>query len=118
MIGNESPPRDHQPARRWLDLIDLATGAVVGQLSPSGEVISAAPEVTERLQAAFGRELMLRNGEVVADLGICYADVETLPPGTAAHRAHVLRNLAALTGYLPREHPNTLAEPRRPGQTA
>ena len=112
MTGDANPPPDHQPAPRWLDLVDLATGEIVGQLSPSGETITADPKVAERLQAAFGRALMVRDGEVVAELGICYADVETLPPGSADHRALVLRNLAALTGYLPVACPTTRG--RRP----
>lgn len=110
MTGSAQPPDcsvDNHQLPRWLDLIDLATGAVVGQMSPSGQMIVADPEVAGRIRAAFGRELLVRDGEVVAELGLCYADVETLPAGTVAHRALVLRNLAALTGYRPCERSET-----------
>ncbi len=84
-----------------LDLLDPASGERVGQLRPDGEVVSADPAVVAAVERAFGRELLVRDGEVVEELGVCFADVVTVRPGEPEHAALVRRNLFALTGYLP-----------------
>jgi hypothetical protein len=80
----------------------LATGTVVGRLSPDGRVTSDDAGVIDRIEAAFQRELIVQDGTIVDELGLCYADVETLCPGDPRQIQLVLRNLAALTGLLPR----------------
>ncbi|MEA2529968.1 MAG: hypothetical protein QOG89_1612 [Thermomicrobiales bacterium] len=83
------------------DLIDLETGMVVGRVTGAGDVISGDAQVTERVTHAFAREVMVRDGELVEELGICFANVETLYPGQPGHEAAVLRYLGKLSGYLP-----------------
>lgn len=84
-----------------VDLVEPAGGRTVGRLLPSGEVVSNDPDVIAAVERAFRRELLVRNGELVEELGICFADVETVRPGDPRHFALVRRNLLALTGYLP-----------------
>ena len=86
------------------DLIDLETGAVVGQVTAAGEVIAEDARVSERVSRAFARELMVRDGDLVEELGVCFADVVMLCPGQPGHGEAVLRSLARLAGYLPRPH--------------
>lgn len=100
MTGNGTMPELDQT---WYPLIDLATDRVVGAIRRSGEVRSDDPEVIDRIDAAFRRELLTRNGEVIEELGVCYADVVTVLPGAPAHRDLVFRNLGLLAGYLPGE---------------
>lgn len=100
MTGDGTMPETDQT---WYPLIDLATDRVVGAIRRSGEVRSDDPEVVDRVRAAFRRELLTRDGEVIEELGVCYADVVTVAVGAPAHRDLVFRNLALLTGYLPGE---------------
>lgn len=90
-------------APRWYELVDITSDRVVGEISERGEVASDDPGVVARVQAALSRELMMRDGEVAEDLGVCFADVTFLRPGDLDYLPTVLRNLALLTGYLPRE---------------
>jgi len=83
------------------DLIDLATGLVVGQMREDGSCVSGGQQVRDRLGRAFARELMVRDGEIDEELGICFAQVETLYPGDPGHAPVVIQNLARLAGYLP-----------------
>jgi hypothetical protein len=85
----------------WYPLIDLATDRVVGAIRRDGEVRSDDPEVVARVEGAYRRELLTRNGEVIEELGVCYADVVTLSHGAPDHDDLVFRNLALLAGYLP-----------------
>jgi hypothetical protein len=85
------------------DLVDLATGGRVGQLSDNGSLCVTDARVRARLLKAFHRELLVRDGEIVEELGVCFADVETLRPGDPGHREIVLRHLARLAGILPVE---------------
>jgi hypothetical protein len=84
------------------DLIDLETSLIVGQMREDGSLVSGDPVVRERVGRAFARELMVRDGELVEDLGVCFADVETLFPGDPDHALVIIQNLARLAGYLPR----------------
>ena len=84
-------------------LVDLATGKVVGELTARGDVRANDPAVAERVRSAFGRELLVRDGEVVEELGVCFADIETVRPGDPEHVRLVLVNLAMLAGVVPRE---------------
>ena len=100
MTGDGTMPETDQT---WYPLIDLATDRVVGAIRRSGEVRSDDPAVLDLVHAAFHRELLTRGGEVIEELGVCYADVVTVPPDAPAHRDLVFRNLALLTGYFPGE---------------
>lgn len=84
------------------DLVDLETGEVVGRLLPDGRVRSGDPAVVARVAQAFAREVLVRDGQIVEELDVCFADVETLRPGDPRHAGIVLRNLALLAGLLPR----------------
>jgi hypothetical protein len=83
------------------DLIDLETGLVVGRISPTGTLSSASADVAERLARAFRQELMVKDGEVVEELGVCFADVTLLRPGEPEHATTVMRNLGKLAGVFP-----------------
>lgn len=100
MTGNGTASEADQT---WYALIDEATGRIAGAIRRDGEVRSDDPAVVDRIHAAFQRELLTRNGEVIEELGVCYADVVTLAPDAPAHRDLVFRNLALLTGYFPGE---------------
>jgi hypothetical protein len=89
------------------DLIDLDTGSTVGQMSATGKVVSGSPEVKARIGQAFRQELTVKDGELVEELGVCFAGVEMLRPGDPHHAATVVRNLARLAGYLPRARGET-----------
>jgi len=84
------------------NLVDWRTGQVVGVLGADGVVRAADPGIARQVEAAFARELLVRDGQVIEDLGVCFADVETLRPGDPGHRRAVLRHLAALTDVMPR----------------
>jgi hypothetical protein len=83
------------------DLLDLDSGLVVGQLDRAGHVVADDPLVGARVRAAFARELMVRDGEVVEELGVCFADVAMLRPDEPGHAAMVFHNLGRLAGCLP-----------------
>jgi len=83
------------------DLIDLETGLIVGQIKATGEVESASAKIDERVTRAFRQELMIKDGELIEELGVCFADVEVLRPGDPGHAQAVVRNLARLAGLLP-----------------
>jgi hypothetical protein len=83
------------------DLIDLETGLTVGQLTAAGEVVAGSADVRERVARAFRRELIVKDGELVEELGVCFAGVEVLRPGDPNHAATVVRNLGRLAGLLP-----------------
>jgi hypothetical protein len=92
-MANEVPP--------VADLVDPVSGETVGWLLPDGKIVSDDPMVIVAVERAFRRELLVRDGELVEELGVCFADVETVRPGDSGHAALVRRNLLALTGYLP-----------------
>ena len=90
----------------WYDLVDPATDRVVGQVTRDGRVRSDDAEVTRRVQAAFDRDLITRDGEIAEELGVCFADIATVGPDDTAHHDLVLRNLGLLTGLVPaNRHP-------------
>src|SRR5215218_5037633 len=86
------------------DLIDLETGSVAGTMRGDGVVVAGDRRVRERVARAFAHEVMVRDGEMVEDLGICFLGVQTLRPGEAGHTEIVVQNLGRLTGYLPCRH--------------
>ncbi len=84
------------------ELIDLETGLVAGLIRSDGLVVSGDRRVRERVAEAFALEAMVRDGELVEDLGICFVNIQTLHPGDAGHADVVIQNLGRLAGYLPR----------------
>lgn len=85
------------------ELIDLETGLVAGLIRSDGVVVSGDRQVRERVAGVLAREAMVRDRELVEDLGVCFLDVQTLQPGDAGHAELVIRNLGRLAGYLPRQ---------------
>lgn len=83
------------------DLIDLETGVVAGQITEDGDVTSNRPEIVQRVADAYQRELLVRDGEVLDELGVCFEGVETIAPGHPDHQRLVLTHLAQLAGLLP-----------------
>jgi hypothetical protein len=77
------------------------TGETAGYIDREGNTRATDPEVEERVRNAFDRELLVRDGDVVEELGICFDGVCSIGPGDPAHDALVLRNLGALTGLRP-----------------
>jgi hypothetical protein len=84
------------------DLIDLETGMLAGTIRGDGVVVTGDPRVKERVAKAFDQEVMVRDGDLAEELGICFLDVQTLLPGDAGHAEVVIQNLGRLAGYLPR----------------
>lgn len=100
MCGSETPgSRRDEPV--WYDLIDPATEAIVGQVTRGGEVRSDDPEVVARVRRVFDRELLTRDSELAEELGVCFADIETVSPDDAGHHDLVFRSLGVLTGLIP-----------------
>lgn len=80
------------------DLVSCLSGDVVGRLLADGTVTSEDPVVSDAVKVAFSRELLVRDGELVEELGVCFDGVETLRPGDAGHWTLVLTHLGALAG--------------------
>lgn len=84
------------------DLVDVEGGEVVGAVTADGVVVAGDPLVGERVRAAFARELLVREGALVEELGVCFAGVETLRPGEPGHARAVLTHLGVLAGVAAR----------------
>lgn len=83
------------------ELLSCQTGEIVGRLLADGSVVSDDPAVRQRVEAAFQRELLVRDGELIEELGVCFDGVETLRPGDPGHWRLVLRNLGILADVIP-----------------
>ncbi len=94
-------PESHQP--EWYELIDPVTDRVVGHVTREGEVRSDDPAVELRVHAAFQRTLVMKDGVVAEELGVCFAGIETIVPGDPAHLDLVFRNIGLLTGLVPQQ---------------
>jgi hypothetical protein len=90
--------------------VDPTTDQVVGAVTRNGLVRSDDPEIVQRVTAAFDRELLTRDGAIADELGVCFADIDTVTPDTAAHHDLVFRNLGLLTGLIPGEPEHAPAE--------
>ena len=108
MSGSETtrPPSDGP----WYRLIDPATDAVVGHVTRDGRVRSADPDVVRRIESAFDRELLTRDGAIAEELGVCFANILPVSPRDDAHHDLVFRSLGLLTGLIPGE-PGTAPAP-------
>lgn len=93
------------------------TGQTKGFMTADGEVRDADPETTGKVREAFAKDLLVKDNEVVAELGgVCFGDVCTVGPADPAHNAMVLRNLGALTGLRP-ERTDDPDDETGPGRT-
>lgn len=101
MSGNVTPAGD--PSDEWFDLVDLASGRIVGQVTRNGQVRHAEPGITRRINAAFDRELMLRDEAIAEELGVCFSDVETVASDDGRHNDLIFRNLGLLSGLVPQQ---------------
>ena len=80
------------------------TGQDKGYMTPDGEVRDTDEETAGKVREAFGKDLIVKDGEVVEELGgVCFGDVCTVGPADPAHNAMVLQNLGALTGLRPEQ---------------
>lgn len=100
-MSGDAHPASEQPGP-WFDLIDLSTDQVVGQMTRHGDVRNATPEIILRITTAYDREIMLEDDAIAENLGVCFADVETVTPDDGSHDDLVFRNLALFTGLVPR----------------
>ena len=113
MSGNDRTTTNDD---EWYVLQDEMTGETAGYIDLEGNTRAADPEVEERVRNAFDRELLVRDGDVVDELGICFDGVCSTGPADPTHDALVLRNLGALTGLRPvaaldhADDPNETAE--------
>lgn len=106
MSGREKGTRSGGPRLRpdeWFDLADLATGRIIGQVTWDGHVRHADTDTIRRINAAFDQEIMLRDEAIADELGVCFADVETVASDDGRHNDLVFRNLGLLTGFVPQQ---------------
>lgn len=82
-----------------------------GLIATDGETRGADEATADKVRDAFARDLLVKDDEVVAELGgVCFDGVCTIAQSDPAHNALVLRNLGALTGLRPErvdEEPET-----------
>ena len=109
MSGSDPDMQNDDAGREWLVLKDEMTEETVGYVDASGHVKDADPATEQRVKDAFARDLLVQDGEVVEELGMCFDGVCAIRPVDPGHDALVLRNLGALTGLRPerREDPET-----------
>ncbi len=97
-------------------LQDEITGGTAGYIDREGNTRATNPEVEERVRNAFDHELLVHDGDVVDELGICFDGVCSIGPGDPAHDALVLRNLGALTGLRPGAQLDPADDPSEPAE--
>lgn len=96
MSGND-PNNDHE----WYVLKDEETEESAGFVDAHGNLREASPETEARVRGAFDRDLLVKDGEVLEELGMCFDGVCAITPNDPEHDALVLRNLGALAGLRP-----------------
>lgn len=73
-----------------------------GFIADDGETRGVDQATAGKVQKAFGRDLMVKDDEAVAEMGgVCFDGVCAIGPADPAHNALVLRNLGALSGLRP-----------------
>lgn len=85
----------------WYLLEDEMTGETAGYIDDQGNTRDTTSDTAERVRKAFKRDLLVRDDDVVEELGTCFDGICSIGPGDAEHDALVLRNLGALTGLRP-----------------
>lgn len=98
MSGNEQQQTDNH---EWYVLKDELTDKPAGLIDADGNTRETDSETEARVRQAFNRELLVRDGEVLEDLGMCFDGVCSIGPSDPEHDALVLRNLGALAGLRP-----------------
>jgi hypothetical protein len=101
VTGSDPREQNSDHAEEWFVLKDEMTDSAVGFVDASGHTRDTDAETAQRVTQAFSRELLVQEGEVVEELGICFDGVCSIGPTDPAHDALVLRNLGALTGLRP-----------------
>ena len=100
MSGSEIPTRGaSEPV--WYELIDPTTDRVVGQVTRDGKVRSSDPDIVRRVERAFNRELLVRDNALAEELGVCFANIDSVGPDDAVHHDLAFRNLGVLAGLIP-----------------
>jgi len=94
---------DHQQSENheWYVLKEELTDSPRGLIDIHGNTRETDADTAARVRQAYDRELLVRDGEVVEELGICFDGVCSIGPSDPQHDALVLRNLGALTGLRP-----------------
>jgi len=99
---NGNAADNHHNEKTWYQVRDEMTDEPKGYVSADGETRDMDEETVKTVQDAYARDLMLKDGEVVEELGgVCFDGVCTIGPADPEHNQMVLRNLGALTGLRP-----------------
>jgi hypothetical protein len=78
------------------------TGEPKGFITADGATRDTDAETGRKVQEAFATDLIVKDGEVPAELGgVCFDGVCSIGPTDPAHNRLVLQNLGALTGLRP-----------------
>lgn len=85
----------------WYLLKDEMTDTTVGYIDAEGNTRDTDGATDTKVRDAFNRDLLVENGEVVEELGMCFGGVCSVGPSDPGHDALVIRNLGALTGLRP-----------------
>jgi coproporphyrinogen III oxidase len=100
VTGNAADKK--QVGKTWYQVRDEMTDEPKGYITVDGETRDMDEQTSKSVQDAFGQDLMVRDGEVLEELGgVCFDGVCTIAPGDPDHNQMVLRNLGALTGLRP-----------------
>lgn len=98
MSGND---QQHINDHEWYVLKEEMTDSPRGLIDVHGNTRETDADTAARVREAYDRELLVQDGEVVEELGICFDGVCSIGPSDPQHDALVLRNLGALTGLRP-----------------
>lgn len=107
MSGHEQKqPNKHE----WYVLKNEMTDEPAGLIDADGNTWETSPDTEARVRRAFQCELLVQDGKVVDELGICFDGVCSIGPADPQHDALVLKNLGALTGFRPESRAETSEE--------
>lgn len=85
----------------WYLLKDEMTDRTVGYIDADGNTRDTDDATEAKVREAFNRDLLVEDGEVVEELGMCFGGVCSIGPSDPGHDALVMKNLGALTGLRP-----------------
>lgn len=109
MSGDDLKPTKNE---EWYMLKDEMSDTSVGYINASGDTRGTDSGTTHRVTEAFNKDLLVKDGDVVDELGMCFDGVCSIGPADPGHDQMVLRNLGALTGLRP-EAPGDGSEPEK-----
>ena len=113
MSGNDRKTMNDD---EWYVFQDEMTGETAGYIDRHGNTRATDPDIDDRVRNAFAREILVRDGDVVEELGICFDGVCSIGPSDPSHDALVLKNLGALTGLQPAAELNLADGPSEPAE--